>query len=166
MKKRTVFLAICAVLALSTLALASQGRYWRGRPAFTAGQAKGYFIWNDDHGWHVRWTTKGSKHVFSGTITCDQAFQHFEAVSQGRKDFIKKVNYDTIRFDTVAKGGVDGIDFRLSPSTRTVRFDLTIDGRKALPEEVRIGRGKSHPESVPFTIERQPKAMKHAPQKR
>ncbi len=166
MKKTLTFLLLTAALVVSTIALANQGRYWRGRPAFTAGQAKGYFIWNDSNGWHVRWTTKGRKHVFSGTITCDGAFLHAKAVSKDRKDFIKKTAADTIRFDAVAHGGMDGVDFRLSPSTRTLTFDLTVDGHRASPQEVRIGRHKKRPASVPFTIQRESRALKHATEKR
>ncbi len=166
MKKTLTPVLLAAALVVSTLALAGQAAYWRGRPAFSAGQSRGYFIWNDSGGWHVRWTTKGRKHVFSGTITCDSAFEHVKAVSKDRKDFIKKTAVDTIRFDAVAHGGMDGVDFRLSPSTRTVTFDLTIDGHRASPQDVRIGRHKKRAASIPFSIQRESRALKHATKKR
>jgi len=166
MKTKTTLVLLVAAFILSTLALANQEHYWRGRPAFTAGQSRGYFIWNDSDGWHVRWTTRKKRHVFSGTIRCDGAFEHVRAVSKDRKDFIKKINHRTIRFDAVAHGGMDGVDFKLTPSARAVTFDLIIDGHRASPHEVRIGRHGKRPESVPFTIQRESRALEYATEKR
>jgi hypothetical protein len=150
--RRTV--AVFLALAFCLGGLSAGRRYWEGRPAFTAGENRGYYVWNDPDGWHIRWTTRGDRHVFAGTLKCDGVFEDFEAVSAEGRDFIKKISLDTLRFDTVVKGGADGMNFRLSPSTKTLTFDLRIDGRTALPEEVRVGRDKVRPEKVPFTIVR------------
>src|SRR6185436_14197571 len=32
---------------------------WKGNPNVDFAPAQGYFVWQDDNGWHVRWTTKG-----------------------------------------------------------------------------------------------------------
>jgi hypothetical protein len=41
-----------------------------GRPEFADGTDLGYFIWRDDGDrWHVRWTTRGQQHRFSGAVT-------------------------------------------------------------------------------------------------
>jgi hypothetical protein len=146
---------LLAALVTSATVLASGGRYWEGRPAFTAGEATGYFLWQDAGGWHIRWTTKARKHLFSGTVTCDGNFVHFKAVSRDKTDYIKQVSSQILRFDAKAKGGADGIDFRLSPSTTVVEFDLRMDGATAPLESIRIGRGKHRPESMPIRILRE-----------
>ncbi len=154
MASRTLFRIAVAVAFLVCLAAAAQqGRYWEGRPDFVPGDARGYFIWNDDNGWHVRWTTKGERHLFAGTITCDGIFMDVRAISQ-TGDFIKKTANNTILFDTEAAGDMDGVDFRLSPSTTTVTFDLKMDGRAATLDRVRIGKAKHLPDRMPFRIVR------------
>jgi hypothetical protein len=143
------------LLLLATGAAAREAPWWQGRPDFTKGEALGYFVWRDAEGWHVRWTTKGKRRTFSGTVSCDGAFMQFAPVAKGRRDYVKKVAEHTIKFDTVVEGGMDGIDFRLSPSTETVTFDLLMDGERVAPELVRVGAGKTRPPKVPFSIDRQ-----------
>lgn len=146
---------VLAALAASAISAAASQDHWKGRPDFEAGEAIGYFIWQDDNGWHARWTTKGEKsRTFSGSITCDGDFTQFEAVKKDRRDMIKKDSDSRLRFDTKTQGGIDGLDFRLSPSTRRVTFDLKIDGAAAEASQVRLGAKKERPSSVPFTIDR------------
>src|SRR5580765_1484476 len=33
----------------------------KGQPTFSSEETLGYFIWNDDTGWHIRWTNKKKK---------------------------------------------------------------------------------------------------------
>lgn len=162
--KPIVGLLLRSVLMVSVLAaslalamgpgLAAQKEYWKGRPEFSAGEAKGYFIWQDDDGWHMRWTTHGKSVLYAGRVTCNGDFTNFEAVKKEKGEIIKKESNGTIRFDTVTESGIDGIDFRLSPSTTRVTFDLNVDRIRASTEMVKIGAGKHHPGSVPFTIDR------------
>ena len=152
---RWIQAAVLASLALAAAALwASQGRYWEGRPELDKGEARGYFLWNDPDGWHVRWVTRGERHVFSGQVTCDGRFLEVRAVAKERGDFIKKTSDSSIEFDARAAGDLDGFDFRLSPSTGWVAFDFKIDGRRAQIQEVKMGRGKRHPDGLPFRIYR------------
>jgi hypothetical protein len=110
-------LVVLASLALAAAALgAAQGRFWEGRPEFVKGEAKGYFIWNDPDGWHIRWTTRGERHVFSGKVACDGRFAEVKAVAREKADFIKKTSDSAIEFDAVAAGDLDGFDFRTTPA--------------------------------------------------
>jgi hypothetical protein len=135
--------------------VAKEARDWQGRPDFEQGESLGYFVWRDDDGWHVRWTTKGKRRTFAGTISCDGAFMNVEPVSKGQRDWVKRRGDGVIRFDTVVEGGVDGVDFRLSPSAERITFDLEMDGRPVAPDLVRLGARKRRPASVPFTIDRE-----------
>lgn len=149
---RVLLFLLAAALSLTTAP--AKNDPWDGKPSFEAGESKGYFIWNDDEGWHVRWTTKNKKHAFSGTLTCDGSFVRYEAVSKGKKDFIKQTGKSRIEFDAQVDGGKDGFDFQLTSSTATITFDLEIDGKAAPIDSVKMGSGKTRPAAVPFTITR------------
>jgi hypothetical protein len=150
----TALALACLVAAGASTVLAKEDRYWKGRPSFDVGETLGYFVWQDDQGWHVRWTTRGAKHKFSGTITCDGFFSKVDAVGANPRDFIRRTGDDRISFDTAVGGGRDGVDFTLSPSTKSLTFDLRMDGKPVAPAQVRIGAGKRRPASVPFTIDK------------
>lgn len=135
-----------------TLAAYAAEEYYKGRPDFTVGQAKGYFVWKEGGDWHVRWETKGKKITASGTVTCDGAFAKVKKVGAEKGDFIRQQSDRSIGFDVKAGGGGDGFDFTLSPSTKSVTFDLKIDGATAPTEMVKIGAKKTRPPKVPFTI--------------
>lgn len=149
----TLLLSLCLALAAQSK---YQDRYWEGRPDFTKGEAKGYFIWNDMEGWHVRWTTGGRTHRFSGTIGCDGKFVDYTAVSRDRGDHITKSAPGTIRFDATASGGADGVDFRLTENTTYVTFDLSVDGARVAPHQVHLGAHNHRAESMPLKIWRVP----------
>src|SRR2546426_4320905 len=121
-------LAVVAVAWCGALLAAGkhehEKEYWRGKPAFAPGESSGYFVWNDGDGWHVRWTTQRGKHVFTGSVSCDGSFNKFHPFRKEGNDYIKKVSENSIHFDTKTGEGVDGADFTLSPSTRTITFDL------------------------------------------
>ena len=150
-----VFLAaaLTATLLSPATALAKEKKEpWKGKPDFNVGESRGYFIWGDQEGWHVRWMSKGKKRTFSGAVTSDVAIKGFNPVSRDSKDFIKKEGDRAVRFDAHAKEGIDGFDFHVSPSSRSITFELRIDGTKAPTEEVKLGRNKERATTVPFTI--------------
>jgi hypothetical protein len=128
---------------------------FEGAPAIGPGIVRGYFVWHDDAGWHVRWTTKGVRHQFSGTLSCRGEFREFVPVSADRRDWISlQADRRRAAFDTITGSGQDGFDFRLTPATRTVTFDLSIDGQRITPAEIFLGASMSNPRSNPFTLER------------
>jgi len=65
--RKALPLLIAAVLLRSSTALAQAAMY-DGTPTFAEGADIGYYLWRDGGKWHVRWTTKGATHVFSGNI--------------------------------------------------------------------------------------------------
>ncbi|MEW6322092.1 MAG: hypothetical protein AB1635_13520 [Acidobacteriota bacterium] len=54
----------------ATVAAAPDARF-DGRPVFGEGFDLGYYIWRDGDEWHVRWTTRGRTHLFSGQVTAE-----------------------------------------------------------------------------------------------
>lgn len=149
MAKKLFFVFILIVVTLMVLAKDS---YWEGKPEISP-KVRGYFLWHNSDGWHIRWTTRGKRHRFSGKITCDGRFVNFQAISKEKPDFVKQTNAAVIEFDTDTEGGIDGIDFRVTPATNSVFFNLLMDG-KAVKDEVNIGKIRKHPDSMPFTLSR------------
>jgi len=66
------------LIALTGSALAWSGKAdVDGKPVqFSPGGPKGYYIWQDDHGFHIWTTTRGEEHVFSGVIRTDGRIYH------------------------------------------------------------------------------------------
>src|SRR5262245_5667194 len=44
---------------------------FEGRPTFAEGSDLGYYVWHDEDGWQVRWTTKGIMRHFTGTVIAE-----------------------------------------------------------------------------------------------
>lgn len=173
MKKLTAFLVLAfTMVALSTSAFAWGPNISERPDAFRAGQSRGYFIWRDQNGFHLWTTTRGQRHVFSGTITTDG--DRFEVKGQGletrsddayarlfnsnRRDKSDSVKLDhdrdtiRFRFDN-SGGGVDGINFRVAGGGK-VKFDLYMDGNRIDPSEIYIGEEGWHPGRSAFTMYR------------
>lgn len=174
MKRLTAFL----VLALTLVAISSSAFAWGlkldERPdAFRPGQNRGYFIWRDQKGFHLWTTTRGQRHVFTGTVTTDgdrldvklkdiegrseeRPFGHlFTWNRPDRGDRVKlDQDRDTVRFRFDNSGGdVDGIDFKVVGGSK-VRFDLYMDGQRIDPSEIYIGDEGWHPGRSAFTMYR------------
>jgi ASPIC and UnbV/FG-GAP-like repeat len=45
-----------------------------GRPSYTPGQDIGFFIWMDENGWHIRWSSNGAYTYFYGRISTEAQF--------------------------------------------------------------------------------------------
>lgn len=69
---RKTLWAVLAVgmLGAGRLAAADAARF-DGRPAFTEGSDRGYFVWRDGDTWHVRWTTQGVQRRFTGNVAAE-----------------------------------------------------------------------------------------------
>ena len=42
-----------------------------GKPLFAAGEGRSYYVWRDGDTWHLRWTTFGEMHRFSGSVVAE-----------------------------------------------------------------------------------------------
>lgn len=124
----------------------------KGAPRFPAG-ALGYFIWTDGDGWHLRWTTRGATHRFSGAMTTDGAILRFRRVGIERGDTVRH-NGNTVVWDAGNTGYTDGFDFALAASADWLRFSLQIDGRPASLNQIFLGLRGAHPDDNPFVLRR------------
>jgi hypothetical protein len=164
MGRRSLFVAGVAILAAFCVAVVAQDytwsplRWWEGRPSFTEGTEVGYFVWNDEGGWHLRWTSsRGERHRFSGIVRCNGAFVNFMPMSMGPGDWAKQSSRGLLQFDAQAlRYDKDGMDFRMDQSATYIVLDLRIDGRAAPTRMVRIGRNSIRPQDMPVRINRDP----------
>lgn len=81
-----------------------------GKPDYTMGRDIGYYIWQDDAGWHIRWTSP-TRYEFKGDITNNGIFENVRGYAFEENDYTENDN-TTIRFSGVTSGDEDGIDFK------------------------------------------------------
>ena len=81
-----VVTALC-LAAASTVVRAADPSMFDGRPTFKEGEGRGYYVWRDGDTWHVRWTTFGATHRFTGTVTAEG----------GKLDSLKRIDVETER---------------------------------------------------------------------
>lgn len=55
-------------VAVAAAAAPDDAAKFEGRPDFTPGSDRGYFVWREGNKWHVRWTTQGGTLRFTGNV--------------------------------------------------------------------------------------------------
>lgn len=167
-----VFFGLLALFAVVAQPALSQDKKKKGPidpngepKGFHAGETARYAVWHSKRGWHVRTTTAGKKHHFTGKIHVDggtiESIHSAHLEAKGKLQDHWKVNAarNTVEFDFRTDSGVDGIDFTVSASAKTIRFNLHIDGKQ--PEErIYIGQKGQHPRDDPFTLPAHPPGKK------
>lgn len=126
-----------------------------GAPAMKAQDALGVYLWHDANGYSLRATHPGKDKVtISGSVTVSRHVGSVRRVAIESKD---RVNVGPLRHTIAFKfdnyGGIDGFDFGAECS-RMVRVVVRIDKAQATPAQVFLGKDRTNPTSVPFTIER------------
>lgn len=122
-----------------------------GKPKVEADTVRKFYIWCDPDytEWHLRTTSKGKGktgvHEFAGTVSLTGGrFRNVTANKTEDKgktaDFWElKDNGRTLEFKLRTGKAVDGLNFDLTPNTREILFDLTIDGERN-GKQVRFGK--------------------------
>lgn len=151
--KTRLFTALLVLISLVVSAAVIDGRVCSGKPNFASGESKGYFVWRDSQGWHIRWATKGAKRVYSGSITSDAAFVACDGTAQGHEDAVILAAPHLIRFESRSMGGVKGINFDLGHGATKLSFDLQMDGAPVEPQWVHLGFRGVRPSAVPFVVQ-------------
>lgn len=156
---------------------------FHGRPIdFRSDGHKGYYIWQDEHGFHVWTTTRGEEHTFSGVIHTDGIFEHVRGHRLEEGDSLTtyediqdktwfrfgdgdrgfhfafggrevNVGHDKINFKFNTAGGSDGLNFRIRDA-RHIDFDLFIDGHPIPRRDIFIGTNGWHPDDHHFRLDR------------
>lgn len=115
-------------------------------------RAKGYYIWHDEKGLHLRTVAHGMQHEFRGVIRTDGEFMQIRGARLERDDFFR-MNHrrDRITFKFETNDGKDGLDVRIDEGSY-VHFELYIDGHRIDPREVYLGDRGRHPRHWEFTL--------------
>lgn len=147
MKGFTGLVLLAALIAGSvTLALALDPK---GRPKGMGPNAPGgYYIWQDEKGWHLRATTGSQKHRFDGEIISEGGT--ISAVKQYREEPASwfKQQGNKITFDLTTDKNIDGIDFQADGN---ITFKLRFDDREEA-STIHVGANGENPASLPFTL--------------
>ncbi|MCL5035830.1 MAG: hypothetical protein M1269_01815 [Chloroflexi bacterium] len=121
-----------------------------GKPEIPA-KVNGVFIWEDGGGWHIRWKSYGDKHSFYGKIEGDGGFVRARSLPIEKTEAEVTMGKKDMTFKAWNWGAEDGFDFRITPGTTKLEFDIYRDG-KHYPLEVFVGAKNLNPEIVPFEI--------------
>ncbi|HET6781896.1 MAG TPA: hypothetical protein VFH67_07355 [bacterium] len=147
----TVLSSTLAILALGlSFAYAQQAMnssLFSGQPAIQITNPPLYYVWFDQSGWHVRWSSIGPG-VFSGQIVTNG--QVMDVRSQGRLASWVVPAGGRLVFLTGTVGGIDGFDFRTTGDALT--FNLLQNQRLISPAQVVIGSGNARAFAMPFSV--------------
>lgn len=126
-----------------------------GSPGVKAKQTLGVYLWHDGNGYSLRATQPGTEKVrISGAITVSRTIHNVKRVRLEAKDAVKVgPNRKTVAFTFTNYGYVDGFDFTTDCS-KTLKVVVRIGDAQATPAQVFLGKDRTNPTSVPFTIER------------
>ncbi len=172
MKKKSLVLALISLLLIALTSSVSAGSGKAGvnhKPAqLISGGPEGYYLWQDDHGFHIWTTARGKKHVFSGVIRTDGIISHVRGHRLEGRDSIDvysdskegfwygfsvseedrpyfgfdgheiDTEHDNLYFKFHTARGSDGLSFRLKEAS-FVDFDLSIDGHQVSHRKYMLG---------------------------
>jgi hypothetical protein len=183
--KRKLLGTVCLgllIIALSGSALAWSGRaVLDGKPVqFNPGASYGYYVWQDDHGFHIWTSVRGQQHIYSGDIKTDGVFyrvsghrlesddsfkvysdiqEHywfkFSEGDTGKHFFVDGRTVDLeknrIHFSFNNTVGSDGLNFRVRDANY-IEFNLFVDGRPVAPRDIHISATGWHPGAHDFRL--------------
>ena len=121
--------------------------------AFLQQHLEGYFIWHDSSGFHLKVATAdGERHIFSGVIETDGRIENLMTIAFDPHDYSHLIDRDTLKFRLTASDQILAIDFNLWYG-HSVRFELSMDGRRIDVNNIYIGKDGWHPNSAAFFLE-------------
>jgi hypothetical protein len=144
----TVVIMVCAALvgtARAQVTTTQDNDALYGAPNFRSWPL-GYYVWTDEDGVHVRWTSNANEHRrFSGELAVQGSILSLQPVYPERGT-IGQTRTGTIAWDASNSGGGDGFELGVAQNS-VVRLSMWIDGRPASGGEVFLGRTGAHPYS-------------------
>ncbi|KAB8143482.1 PKD domain-containing protein [Chloroflexia bacterium SDU3-3] len=123
----------------------------RGKPSYTLGENKGYYVWLDPatYLWHVAWTGDDFAHTFSGWVQSDAPIQPVGADYEGGDSVT--ADGSRITFTATEQRGEDFMVFALDRAATQLQLYLQIDGAY-YPYSISLGELGSKPATAPFTL--------------
>ncbi|HUX98169.1 MAG TPA: hypothetical protein VMV49_01325 [Candidatus Deferrimicrobium sp.] len=124
----------------------------KGIPPFKPGRKLGYFLWEEEDGLHLMWSTTGDLHYFRGTITGDKKINIKKLVKLESNDEVQQASSKMIQWETRTQADGDGVIFEAEAD---FTLDLSLDNNKIGFNFIYCGISMRHPTSNPFTIKKE-----------
>lgn len=145
--------ALMGALMVSSAAFAWEG-WTNGQPPQLDHGAKGYFIWHNDNGWHLRSHDDANGATYRGVLRTDGEFQDVELIrAESTEDLSVEDGGRTIRFRFRTYSHIDGLNFRVDGGSY-IRLDLETNGHQTPPRQIFLGGAGRHPAHNPFVLHR------------
>lgn len=145
--------ALVGIAMLSTAASAWEAGAASQPPQLEAG-AKGYFVWHNGNGWHLRTHNDEDGVVYHGVLRTNGVFRDVHLVrAEASEDLRIEDRGHTLRFRFRTYAGMDGLDFKVDGGSY-VQFDLETNGHQTRLDNIYIGAAGRHPGHNPFVIRR------------
>ena len=146
---------ILATLLLAALvgSVSADPRRYLGRPNIDRGVMDKFYVWGNDNGrFNVRVTSNNRNAIMVGVIRAwNGAFTDVRLVRREVGDFLRvSQNGDFLYFRFRVSRRVDGFDFLTDATALSIRFE--VDGKKARPAQIHLGRLEMRPVSNPFAL--------------
>ncbi len=120
----------------------------KGEPKIKAGEAKAAFVWYDEKGVHVRWSSDGKPALFTGSLELDKPFVQISRVNALAGGFVEGYGDRIVIFSATAREALDGFDLAL-PAGTGVKLDAMLDGTPLEVERLNFGEAHAHPKELP-----------------
>lgn len=147
----STLVALLAVAGGAALALPNED--FQGRPKFKVGAELGAFVWHDEDGQHVRFTTKGKVvRKFSGKVCGAKVVKLDPFELEPADSATIGPEGHCVHFAFTTDGAVDGFDFRAEGAVLT--YDFQQDGKQMPVGLIRVGANNKHPNESPFVLNR------------
>jgi len=154
MKKYIGFLLVVfSIIFLPATAFMAPLNYMGEPDMLNPHHIRGVFVWRDIDGFHLRATTTGDEHVFSGTVHTNGCFEDISDRFFRGNDYYHLKDRDTIDFQLTTTGRTVGLDFNIADGDYTA-FELYMDGHEISPLDIYVGKDGWHPGDYKFTLER------------
>ena len=148
----SAIVAVSLVLVVPAIVFALPASTFEGRPDFSAGSELGAFVWHDSEGLHVRVTTKGKTHTFTGKV-CSKRIAKLHPANLEAEDTVSiGPKGHCVLFKLTNHGGIDGFDLRIEGPE--AKFSIELNGHMLDANRIWIGSGNVHPAHNPFVLTR------------
>lgn len=143
------------LLALVPVAWAAPDPRAEGAPGLSHDSPTGYYIWHNDDGFHLRTHGPNNEHDFVAYLRTNGTFENVDPVKlegeqHDRVDVLDGGHVLALHFHTY--DATDGVNFTVRGGEH-LRFNLRLDDKLALADQIFLGDEGRHPANNPFSIE-------------
>jgi len=127
------------------------GAPYIGQPEYRAGSDLGYYIWEDEQSWHIRWSADGNSHHFTGNLIAIGGSIQIT----GNPSTVTTMG-NVINWDKTISGGEGGFDFTIADGKQlmiTPKIDEDPTSPSPYASNIYLGISKASQEFIPIMID-------------